>query len=691
METMDKTRSTGRIKIRHWKIIAVYLLIYDVLVINASWFFGLLLRFDLRYSSIPPEYLNAYLKFAPFYTLFTVIVFYIFRLYNSIWRFASFSELNRILGATGVTTLFHVSGITAFLHRMPVSYYVVGAVTQFCLVTAIRFSYRFVILEKARRDKNLKSVHNAMIIGAGAAGLVILKELKVSNDANARPMCVIDDNPNKWGRVMDGIPIVGGRDNILESVKKYNIDQILFAIPSATAEQKRDILNICKEAGCELLTLPGIYQMTNGEVSLSKMKPVAVEDLLGRDPIKVNMDEIFCYLKGKRILVTGGGGSIGSELCRQIAGHEPGQLIIFDIYENNAYEIEQELKRKYPELNLVVLIGSVRDSRRINRVFEQYKPDIVYHAAAHKHVPLMETSPNEAIKNNVIGTYKTAYAALKHGTKRFVLISTDKAVNPTNIMGASKRLCEMVVQSMDAVSRAGRINLLPFLHAHMDKVIDGQVVPDPMDHMAVDGMGDGEQALRIESIDNENRKGTQFVAVRFGNVLGSNGSVIPLFRKQIEAGGPVTVTHPDIIRYFMTIPEAVSLVLQAGTYARGGEIFVLDMGAPVKIDTLARNLIRLSGYKPDVDIKVEYVGLRPGEKLYEEKLMAEEGLQKTENDLIHIGKPIPFDTTVFLRQLEELAKASYENSEDIVKMVEKIVTTFHPAGKQPDAGKKITA
>lgn len=691
METMDKTRSTGRIKIRHWKIIAVYLLIYDVLVINASWFFGLLLRFDLRYSSIPPEYLNAYLKFAPFYTLFTVIVFYIFRLYNSLWRFASFSELNRILGATGVTTLFHVVGITVFLHRMPVSYYVVGAAAQFCLVTAIRFSYRFVILEKARRDKNLKSVHNAMIIGAGAAGLVILKELKVSNDANARPLCVIDDNPNKWGRVMDGIPIVGGRDSILESVKKYNIDQILFAIPSATAEEKRDILNICKEAGCELLTLPGIYQMTNGEVSLSKMKPVAVEDLLGRDPIKVNMDEIFRHLKGKSILVTGGGGSIGSELCRQIAGHEPGKLIIFDIYENNAYEIEQELKRKYPELNLVVLIGSVRDSRRINRVFEQYKPDIVYHAAAHKHVPLMETSPNEAIKNNVIGTYKTAYAALKHGTKRFVLISTDKAVNPTNIMGASKRLCEMVIQSMDAVSREGRIDLLPFLHAHMDKIIDGQVAPDPMDHMAVDGMGEGEQALRIESIDNENRGGTQFVAVRFGNVLGSNGSVIPLFRKQIEAGGPVTVTHPDIIRYFMTIPEAVSLVLQAGTYAQGGEIFVLDMGAPVKIDTLARNLIRLSGYKPDVDIKVEYVGLRPGEKLYEEKLMAEEGLQKTENDLIHIGKPIPFDTTVFLKQMEELAKASYENSEDIMEMVEKIVPTFHPAGKQSDAGKKITA
>ena len=669
------------VKLKHWEIIALYLFIYDVIVINASYFAGLLLRFDMRYSNIPEEYLNAFLKFAPFYTIFTVAVFFVLRLYNSLWRFASFSELNRILMASGITTLFHVIGITTFVHRMPVSYYVFGAVIQFCLVTAIRFAYRFILLERARREKNTRAVHNAMIIGAGAAGLVILKELKVSNDANAGPVCVIDDNPNKWGRLIEGIPIVGGRENIMEAAEKYKIDQIMFAIPSVSAEQKRDILNICKETGCELLSLPGIYQMTNGEVSLSKMKPVAVEDLLGREAIKVNMEEIFRHLKGQTILVTGGGGSIGSELCRQIAGHEPRQLIIFDIYENNAYDIEQELRRKYPELNLVVLIGSVRDSRRINRVFEQYKPDIVYHAAAHKHVPLMETSPNEAIKNNVIGTYKTAYAALKHGTKRFVLISTDKAVNPTNIMGASKRLCEMVVQSMDAVSRAGRINLLPFLHAHMDKVIDGQVVPDPMDHMAVDGMGDEEQPLRIESIDNENRKGTQFVAVRFGNVLGSNGSVIPLFKKQIEAGGPVTVTHPDIIRYFMTIPEAVSLVLQAGVYAWGGEIFVLDMGAPVKIDTLARNLIRLSGYKPDVDIKIEYVGLRPGEKLFEEKLMAEEGMKKTDNELIHIGKPIPFDTGIFLKQLEELAKASYENSDHIVEMVEKIVPTFHPAGK----------
>ena len=678
-------RILKRKKLEHWEMIALYLLIYDVIMMNASYFIGLLLRFDIRYSSIPEEYLYAFLKFAPFYTVFSVAVFFLLRLYNSLWRFASFSELNRILLASGITTIFQLIGITAFVHRMPASYYVFGAIVQFCMVTAVRFTYRFITLERARREKNQHAVHNAMIIGAGAAGQVILKELKVSNDAAARPLCVIDDNPNKWGRALEGIPIVGGRDSILQSVDKYHIDQILFAIPSASAEQKRDILNICKETECELMTLPGIYQLANGEVSLNKMKPVAVEDLLGRETIQVNMEEIFQHLKGKTILVTGGGGSIGSELCRQIAGHEPRQLIIFDIYENNAYAIEQELKRKYPELNLAVLIGSVRDSRRIDWVFEHYRPDIVYHAAAHKHVPLMETSPNEAIKNNVLGTYKTAYAALKYGTKRFVLISTDKAVNPTNIMGASKRLCEMVIQSMDAISKAGRIDMLPFLHAHAD--MDMDINPNIERCLYMDSeinMG----TISFESIKNQERKGTQFVAVRFGNVLGSNGSVIPLFKKQIEEGGPVTVTHPDIIRYFMTIPEAVSLVLKAGTYAWGGEIFVLDMGAPVKIDTLARNLIKLSGYKPDVDIKIEYVGLRPGEKLFEEKLMAEEGMKRTENELIHIGKPIPFDTGVFLQQLEELAKASYENSEDIVQMVEAMVPTFHPAGEESMAEMK---
>lgn len=674
----------GKFRIHHWEIIALYLVLYDVIAVNFSYFFALLLRFDMRYSQIPSRYLSAFAKFAPIYAIITVAVFYMLRLYGSVWRFASFSELNRITAASAVTAVIHWAGITFFVQRMPVSYYIIGAVIQYCLVILVRFSYRYINMERARRRQSGRAVYNAMIIGAGAAGQVIIRELKNSEEAEASPCCVIDDNPNKWGRYMEGIPIVGGRDSILENVQKYKINQILFAIPTASAENRRDILNICKETGCELKSLPGVYQLANGEVSMSRMRPVAVEELLGRDPIKVNMEEIFQYIKGKTILVTGGGGSIGSELCRQIAGHEPGHLIIFDIYENNAYDIEQELRRKYPKLKFTALIGSVRDSRRINQVFETYKPDIVYHAAAHKHVPLMETSPNEAIKNNVIGTYKTAYAALKNGTQRFVLISTDKAVNPTNIMGASKRLCEMVIQSMDAVSKAGRMDLLPFLHGHMDKQIDGQTAYDHEDYMPLEGMDGRGPEVRIESVKNKERRGTQFVAVRFGNVLGSNGSVIPLFKKQIEEGGPVTVTHPDIIRYFMTIPEAVSLVLQAGTYAWGGEIFVLDMGEPVKIDTLARNLIRLSGYKPDEDIRIVYTGLRPGEKLFEEKLMAEEGIKKTENDLIHIGKPIPFDTEEFLKQLEELAKASYENSENIVDMVAQMVPTFHPVGKNPE-------
>lgn len=665
-------------KLEHWRVIAIYLLIYDIFAVNFSYFLGLLIRFDLHYSSIPKEYLTPFLQFAPIYTVFTIFLFWQLNLYNSLWRFASFNELNRLLIAAAVSTVFQAAVITILFQRMPISYYVIGAVAQFMMVTGIRFGYRYINLERAKKEKNADIQHNVMIIGAGAAGATILRELRVSRALHARACCIIDDNSNKWNRIMEGVPVVGGRDSILEAVEKYKIDQIMFAIPSASPIVKRDILNICKETHCELKSLPGLYQVANGEVLLSKMKPVAVEDLLGRDPIKVNMDEIFQYIKGKTILVTGGGGSIGSELCRQIAAHGPKQLIIFDIYENNAYEIEQELKRKYKDsLNLVTLIGSVRDSRRINMVFEKYKPDIVYHAAAHKHVPLMETSPNEAIKNNVVGTYKTAYAALKNGTERFVLISTDKAVNPTNIMGASKRLCEMVIQSMDAVSKSGHMEYLPFLHAHKDKTIAGQVASDPMDHMAVD------DNITIGSVKNKDRKGTQFVAVRFGNVLGSNGSVIPLFKKQIAAGGPVTVTHPDIVRYFMTIPEAVSLVLQAGTYAWGGEIFVLDMGEPVKIDTLARNLIKLSGYEPDVDMKIVYSGLRPGEKLFEEKLMAEEGLKKTDNDLIHIGKPIPFDTKEFLEQLEELAKASYDNSDEIVSMVEKIVTTFHPVGAHP--------
>ena len=672
---MKQMKSKGFMGLEHWKLIALYLLIYDIVTINLSYFIGLWLRFDLQYSKIPSEYLMAFIKFAPFYTAFSIIVFYMMHMYNSLWRFASFNELTSIMMATVVTGTAHVVGITLFVRRMPIAYYIFGICAQFIFTTGIRFGYRFVNLERAKREKNEKSAHvkhHVMVIGAGAAGMTVLRELHNSRELTSRACCVIDDNPNKWNRFIEGTPIVGGRDTILENAEKYDIDTIMLTMPSASAKDKRDILNICKETHCELKSLPGIYQLANGEVLLSKMKSVAIEDLLGRDQIKVDMAEIFNQLKGKTILVKGGGGSIGSELCRQIAAHEPKQLIIFDVYENNAYEIEQELRRKYKDrLNLVVLIGSVRDTRRIDMVFEKFRPDIVYHAAAHKHVPLMETSPNEAIKNNVVGTYKTAYAALKYGAQKFVLISTDKAVNPTNIMGASKRLCEMVIQSMDVISRTGKNNLLPLLHAHRD-------VDDPMDRADV-GVGNDVQEDTVSKATNR----TQFVAVRFGNVLGSNGSVIPLFKKQIEAGGPVTVTHPDIVRYFMTIPEAVSLVLQAGTYAAGGEIFVLDMGEPVKIDSLARNLIKLSGFEPDVDIKISYSGLRPGEKLYEEKLMAEEGLKKTDNDLIHIGQPIPFDTEKFLGQLETLAAESYENSDHIVELVESIVTTFHPVGAHP--------
>lgn len=662
--------------IEHWEIIAFYLFVYDIFALNFAYFLGLWMRFDFHFSNIPKEYLHAFLIFAPFYTVFSICVFYSLRLYKSIWRFASFNELNRIVLSSLITSLFHAVMITVFVKRMPFSYYLVGAMTQFMLVVAIRFAYRYILLERKRRQKNVQAVHHVMIIGAGSAGQVILKELLNSKEAEAKPCCIIDDNSNKWGRFIEGIPIVGGRNDIVENVKKYQIDRILFAIPTASTEQRRDILNICKETGCEMKQLPGVYQLVNGEVSLSKMKSVAVEDLLGRNPIKVNMDEIFQYIKGKTILVTGGGGSIGSELCRQIAGHEPKQLIIYDIYENNAYAIEQELRASRPALNLIVLIGSVRDSGRINGVFERYKPDIVYHAAAHKHVPLMEASPCEAIKNNVIGTYKTAYAALKNGCQKFVLISTDKAVNPTNIMGASKRICEMVIQSMNQVSRDGREDLLPLIGIH-DK-LDGN-------------LGDSEGQPNVKQIGDShaNRAKTEFVAVRFGNVLGSNGSVIPLFRKQIENGGPVTVTHPDIIRYFMTIPEAVSLVMQAGTYAKGGEIFVLDMGAPVKIDTLARNLIKLSGYKPDEDIKIVYTGLRPGEKLYEEKLMAEEGLEKTPNELIHIGKPIPIDVERFFKQLETLAKYSYEESPQIASVVESIVPTYHSPDSDLETGREV--
>ena len=647
-------------KLEHWQVVSIALAGYDAIAIILSFFLALWFRFDCRYSLIPKEYLGAYFKFIGIYVVFSLFVFLRLRLYNSIWRFASYSELMRMILATAITFVFHCVGITFLFRRMPMSYYFFGIMVQFGLTLAVRFAYRFVLLERSKRKKveEIAKAKKVLLIGGGKAGQIILRDIKTAQELKDIVCCIIDDNPNKWRRYIDGVPIVGGRDDIMSCVERYHIDKIIVALPSATAEEKRDILNICKETGCELKNLPGVYQFLTGEVKVSALRDVAVEELLGRDPIKVNMEEIHEFINGKKVMVTGGGGSIGSGLCREIASYDPKQLIIFDIYENNAYDIQQELRKKYPNLNLVVLVGSIRDSRRINSVFETYKPDVVYHAAAHKHVPLMEDSPCESIKNNAIGTYKTAYAAMMNGCQRFVLISTDKAVNPTNIMGASKRLCEMIIQSFDRMIKDGTPEKLPILYAHADDE-------------------DGAMVKQKFSADIK----TEFVAVRFGNVLGSNGSVIPLFKKQIAAGGPVTVTHPDIIRYFMTIPEAVSLVLQAGTYAHGGEIFVLDMGSPVKIDTLARNLIKLSGMKPDIDIKVEYTGLRPGEKLYEEKLMAEEGLKKTRNELIHIGCPIPFEVETFLKELQTLMDMAYVNAEDIREKVAEVVTTYHPAGK----------
>lgn len=637
-------------EIHHWKIISAFLLIYDILAIGLSYFFGLWLRFDCKISQIPAEYLNAYLRFIGIYIVICIVIFYLFRLYQSVWRFASYDEMKRVIAASFITGLLHILLITVFIKRMPISYYFIGILLQFIATIGIRFSYRFVILmRKYNRNRSKDRDINVMIIGAGQAGQVIIREILRDEKSKYNIKCIIDDNDNKWNRYIDGIPIVGSREDILLNCEKYDIKEILFAIPTAKPEDKRDILNICQETNCKVKSLPGIYQLVNGEASVSAMKDVSIDDLLGREPISTDMHEVYEFINGKTILITGGGGSIGSALARIIASHGPRELILFDIYENSVYDVQQELKRNYPNLNLTVLIGSVRDSKRIMQVFERYRPDVVYHAAAHKHVPLMEGSPCEAIKNNVLGTYKVAYAAMVYNCEKFVLISTDKAVNPTNIMGASKRMCEMIIQTFDKNVKEHKMNdLIPIIYHDNN----------------------------INKIDIKESK-TEFVAVRFGNVLGSNGSVIPLFKKQIAEGGPLTVTHPDIIRYFMTIPEAASLVLLAGTYAKGGEIFVLDMGSPVKIDTLARNLIKLSGLVPDVDIKIEYTGLRPGEKLYEEKLMAEEGLEKTENKLIHIGKPIQFDTDIFWKQLDELAKASYKNSGDIVGMVEDIVPTFH--------------
>lgn len=641
-------------KFEHWQVVRLLLMVYDFAAVIVSFGIALWLRFDCKVTSIEPQYLTTYTKTIIIYALFCLVVFWFLRLYKSIWRFASYSELMRVILATVVTGVVYTGSLLIFNLHMPVSYYVIGITVQFIATLGIRFFYRFVLLLRGRTNNEVQK-KNVMIIGAGSAGQMLFRDIKHAKETNETVACFIDDNPNKWDRYIDDVPVFGSRDHILEAVDKFNIEKIYVAVPSANPQDKRDILRVCNETSCELMNLPGMYQLYTGEVSVSKMKKVQIEDLLGRDPIKPNMDEVFAYVRNKVVLITGVG-SIGSELARQIASHNPKQLILFDVYENNAYDIQLELRKKYPNLDLVTLIGSVRDSRKMFDLFKKYRPQIVYHAAAHKHVPLMEDSPCESIKNNAMGTYKTAYAAMVHGCEKFVLISTDKAVNPTNIMGASKRLCEMIIQAFAAKIKDGKAYEIPQLFTHEKDIVEKPEI---------------KEALKTTQ--------TEFVAVRFGNVLGSNGSVIPIFKRQIEAGGPVTVTHPDIIRYFMTIPEAVSLVLLAGTYAHGGEIFVLDMGEPVKITTLARNLIRLSGYTPDVDIKLEFTGLRPGEKLYEEKLMAEEGLKKTKNDLIHIGCPIPFDINEFLDELDGLLDAAYRNEDDMKERVQKIVSTYHPA------------
>ncbi len=603
----------------------IVLVILDIMTVCVAGIAPLWIRFELNYRDIPQVYLNSAWDFMIANVVMTLAVFYVFKLYHSLWAFAGTAEVQNILAACILSAILDFAGMKIMRYPIPRSYYFVYALVLTGITTGTRFSYR-IMRGMRHKAQNRKNGTRVMIIGAGDAGNTVIKEITNSTYSTMTIKCIIDDDENKWGRFIQGIKIVGGRERIVEYAALYGIDEIFIAIPSADRRTMKALVEICKETSCKLRTLPGIYQLVNGEVNVSKLRNVDVEDLLGRDPIKVDMESILNYVRGQTIMVTGGGGSIGSELCRQIAGHRPARLIIVDIYENNAYEIQQELKHRYPQLDLVVLIASVRNTNRINSIMENYHPDIIYHAAAHKHVPLMEVSPNEAIKNNVFGTWKTAQAAVHNGVKKFVLISTDKAVNPTNIMGASKRICEMIIQTYNR---------------HYD---------------------------------------TEFVAVRFGNVLGSNGSVIPLFKKQIAAGGPVTVTHPDIIRYFMTIPEAVSLVLQAGVYAKGGEIFVLDMGEPVRILDLAENLIRLSGYKVDEDIKIEFTGLRPGEKLYEELLMSEEGLTDTENKLIHVGKPVDFDERLFYVQLNHLKQAVESECDDVRALIQEIVPTYTPKG-----------
>lgn len=597
------------------------LIIYDILAMMLASGIALLLRYDLHYHAIEVRFIDNAWKYLPYNIVVTLLIFYIFRLYHSLWAYAGVTEMQNVVIACMLSGGCQLLGLQLMDISMPRSYYFLYTGVFLILILVSRFIYRFARMAK-RRQRQRRERTNVMIVGAGNAGNMIIKEIVSSDYIQMKIKYIIDDDRAKWGSYIHGMKVVGGRQLI--PMLAEEVDEIIVAMPAVQRSKVKEIIEICRQTKCEVKTLPGMYQFMTGDAVVSKLRKVEIEDLLGRDSVHIDLDGLMKYVSNKVVLVTGGGGSIGSELCRQIAAYKPKQLIIVDIYENNAYDIQQELLEKFPELDLVVLIASVRNTVRMNKIFATYLPDIVYHAAAHKHVPLMETSPNEAIKNNVFGTLKTVQAADKYGVKRFILISTDKAVNPTNIMGASKRMCEMIIQTYN------------------------------------------------------NRSKTEFAAVRFGNVLGSNGSVVPLFRKQIEKGGPVKVTHPDIIRYFMTIPEAVSLVLQAGANAKGGEIFVLDMGEPVKILDLAENMIRLSGFEPYEDIDIEFTGLRPGEKLYEELLMAEEGLKETKHSLIHIGKPLAFDEEEYLRQLEELKKIVKMEPEAIRRRIKEIVPTYQP-------------
>ena len=598
------------------------LVLADLILINLSAFLALYIRFEFDFRQLyATTFLRDMLIYAGINSACTILIFHILKLYNSLWEFASVSELVRITLGCFFSAVFYMVGMFMLHLTVPRSFPAIYMLILCLLCGALRLSYRCV--RRTRAGLHSEGEKRTMLIGGGQAGAIALREFQTSPRSENKVVCIIDDAPNKVGSYLGGVKIVGGRSAIARMAEKYDVDEIILAIPSASRQEKLQILNYCHNTSCTLRTLPGICQLANGEVRIEQIREVDIEDLLGRETVKIDLDEVAAYITGKTVLVTGGGGSIGSELCRQAAAQRPKRLIIFDIYENNAYDIQMELRRTHPELDLVVLIGSVRDRERVMQVFDRYRPDLVCHAAAHKHVPLMETSPFEAIKNNVFGTYNVAQAADRFGTQRFILISTDKAVNPTNVMGASKRLCEMIVQMMN------------------------------------------------------DRSATEYVAVRFGNVLGSAGSVIPLFRKQIRSGGPVTVTDKRVIRYFMTIPEAVQLIFQAGAYARGGEIFVLDMGEPVRIDDLARNMIRLSGFEPDVDIPAVYTGLRPGEKLYEELLLSGEGMQKTKNDLIYIGHEIAFDPAAFEENLM-LLRAIPESDEPALRAkLRELVPTFH--------------